>query len=580
MTSMMDPAGNKWSWTFDALGRNTSATDPDTGTSKTTYDAASRVLTTTDGRGQVLSYAYNNLDPANRKIAEYAGPTSASATVATWTYDTLSKGKLTSSSSYVGTAAYTESVTGYDIADKPTGQSVTLPGGTFAAGSAGALAGTYKTTLTYNSSEQLVTQSDQLEGGLAAESLNYDYDAFGNVTGLHGTDNYLNVALYNPLFQLVQYSSTTGRSSAAAGAGAGGASVFTTLSTDQGTGRLMDIRNTVKSPSGAFSTAADRAYTYDNAGEVLSESTSADGVATDRQCFSYDHLQDLTAAWTSGTGDCSAASMTAAASGGPAPYKSSYAVDPTTGNRTQATSTSTTGVVTTANYTYPAAGVARPHAVLSVTTQTGTVSSPPVTYAYDAAGDTTIRPGESITYDVTGKPTSNTTVATGKVQTSVYDAAGNLLLQNDPTTGVTAYLGDTQLHVAVGSSTVTATRTYTVNGIPVAERTTAAGVAGSTSELVMCGRAEHREPGSQRDHRGGDAALPRPLRQCPRQRRGVVVSERVPQRTHISTTTGLTQLGARQYDPIRSGSSSRSIQSSQRPIRSRTTATVTAPIAR
>ena len=35
---------------------------------------------------------------------------------------------------------------------------------------------------------------------------------------------------------------------------------------------------------------------------MTSETTAADGVATDRQCFSYDRLQDLTAAWTSGRG--------------------------------------------------------------------------------------------------------------------------------------------------------------------------------------------------------------------------------------------------------------------------------------
>ena len=477
MTSMLDPAGNLWSWTFDTLGRNISATDPDTGYSTTTYDNAGRVTSTTDARNQTLVYTYNNLDPANRKLAEYSGSTSG-AKLATWTYDTLSKGQLTSSSSYVGAAAYTESVTGYDVADKPTGESVTLPKATFAAGSAaGALAGTYTTALAYNSSEQLVSQTDPAEGGLGAESMFYDYDQFGDVTGLHGTDDYLNTALYNPLFQLDQYSSKG--SAGTGGAGSSAASVFSTLSTDQGTGRLMDIQNVVKSGAGVFSTVADRTYTYDNAGDVTSETTTADGQLNDHQCFTYDSLQDLTAAWTSATGSCTA-TPPASGFGGSAPYSKTYTVEPATGNRTSSTLTTPSGAVTTATYTYPASGSAHPHAVSSVSTQTAGGAASSVSYSYDASGLTTVRPGQSITYDATGKPVSNTNTATGQAQISVFDASGNLLVVNDPTAGITAYLGDTQLHVAVGSQTVTATRTYTAGSIPVAERTTSAGVAGST----------------------------------------------------------------------------------------------------
>ena len=48
-------------------------------------------------------------------------------------------------------------------------------------------------------------------------------------------------------------------------------------------------------------------------------------------------------------------------------------------------------------------------------------------------------------------------------------------------TGSTLYNGDTELHQAAGSSTVSATRTYTgAGGVPVAERDTTAGVSGNT----------------------------------------------------------------------------------------------------
>jgi RHS repeat-associated protein len=51
----------------------------------------------------------------------------------------------------------------------------------------------------------------------------------------------------------------------------------------------------------------------------------------------------------------------------------------------------------------------------------------------------------------------------------------------DPVTGSTLYAGDTELHQAAGSSTVSATRTYAgAGGVPVAERDTVAGQSGST----------------------------------------------------------------------------------------------------
>jgi RHS repeat-associated protein len=69
----------------------------------------------------------------------------------------------------------------------------------------------------------------------------------------------------------------------------------------------------------------------------------------------------------------------------------------------------------------------------------------------------------------------------GVTHTNIYDASGNLLLQSDPTTGTTLYLGDTELHMAPGATTASGVRTYsTPDGTPVAERTATAGGTGST----------------------------------------------------------------------------------------------------
>jgi RHS repeat-associated protein len=109
-----------------------------------------------------------------------------------------------------------------------------------------------------------------------------------------------------------------------------------------------------------------------------------------------------------------------------------------------------------------------------VTGGTTTTSS----YGYDADGDTTTRPGQSLTYDAEGRV--STVTAGSSSQADVYDASGNLLLEKDSTAGTTLFLGATELHLASGATTASAVRTYTANGIPVAERSTVAGVSGST----------------------------------------------------------------------------------------------------
>lgn len=68
------------------LGNVTTAHDPDTGDTTTSYDAANRVTATTDARNTTLAYTYDALD---RKTADYTGSTSGTK-LAAWTYDTAS----------------------------------------------------------------------------------------------------------------------------------------------------------------------------------------------------------------------------------------------------------------------------------------------------------------------------------------------------------------------------------------------------------------------------------------------------------------------------------------------------------
>ncbi|TFC22102.1 hypothetical protein E3O55_18975 [Cryobacterium sp. MDB1-18-2] len=467
MSAMVDPAGHQWTWGFDVLGDQTTATDPDTGTTTSSYDTASNLLTSTDGRGTTLAYSY---DALNRKTGQYLTSTgSTGSLLALWTYDTLAKGQLTSSSSYTGSTAghpgiaYTGAVTGYDDSYLATGTTVSVPTG------APAFGGTsYATTYRYNQDGTPLTTTDPAEGGLASELLRYAYSVNGHLTSFGGKSSYLIGNVYSAIGQLVDY----GRAATT--------SLDSTYGYDPANGAITEIKEGT-TVSGTYTVVADRNYVHDNGGNVTSVTTTGTA-ATDTQCFSYDYLRDMTSAWTPSSNSCAAA-PTSTTIGGPAPYWSTYAIDPATGNRTSSATNPTTGTgtATTDTYTYPAAGAARPHAVQSVAHTTGTTTTTS-TYGYDASGNTTTRPAQTLTYDATGK--LGTVTAGAVTQSNVYDASGSLLLQTDATTGSTLYLGDTELHVAPGSTTASAVRTYAPLGTPIAERTTVAGVSGSVATWV------------------------------------------------------------------------------------------------
>ncbi|WP_098010268.1 RHS repeat domain-containing protein [Streptomyces sp. sk226] len=101
------------------------------------YDALGRSVTTTDERGVTLTTTY---DVLGRRTEVKQGGT----TLSKWTYDTLAKGKLTSSTRYVSGAAYTTATDAFDDRYQPTSTTSTVPS------AAGGLAGTYTWTYGYN----------------------------------------------------------------------------------------------------------------------------------------------------------------------------------------------------------------------------------------------------------------------------------------------------------------------------------------------------------------------------------------------------------------------------------------------
>lgn len=529
MTSMVGPDNTTWTWEFDTLGRNTRAVDPDSGTTVKTFNLAGDVLSSTDARGITTANSYDGL---GRQVGLYKD-SATGPILASWKWDTLAKGQLTSSTSYTGSTAgtpglaYITSVTAYDDGYRPKGSTVSIPTGAPAFGGS-----TFTRTMNYLPGGSLGSVAYPAEGGLPAETVRYSYTAFGAPGGVTGTSTY-GAASYTPTGQLGQLNRN------------GSNSLFSSYGYDIATGAVKSINELVE-VGGIYSEPSESNYTYNDAGSVTSIKTTSDTAAADNQCFNYDTLQNLKTAWTPSSGDCGTA-PTSATLGGPAPYWIDYTVGANTGNRQSVTTNPTPGnsTKTVENYSYPSSASPQRHGVTTITRTAGG-SSTTATYGYDAAGNVTTRPGQTLTYDALGK--LSTLVTGSSTQTNVYDADGQLLLRNDTIGGSTVYLGDTELSRAPNITASSAARTYTLAGTTVAERTTKANVSGSSLYFTS---TDAQNTGQLQLEVATGALVQR--RQDPfgqsRGSSGVWATRHGFLNAPASTATGLVQLGARVYDP-------------------------------
>jgi RHS repeat-associated protein len=471
LATITDAAGNAWSYSYDLAGDLYSQTDPDTGTTTSSYDPAGQLMSSTDARGKQVSYGY---DLDGRKIAEYdttggAAAENGSDELASWTYDTLAKGQLTSSTSYVGGttgSAYTEGVLGYDSYGLPTGTDTVIPA------SAGNLAGSYDQAFTYGAYGDLESSyRDAPAGGLPAESVSIGYDTANGPVSLGSTLwHYVAALSYNETGQPLQYALGTTNEP-----------VNVTDAYNPQTSWLASSQVT----AGTGASVVDATtYSYDMTGDVLAETDAPAAGPAQVQCFSYDYLGRLTQAFSQGSTSCGTPSQTAESSAA-APYWDTYSYN-TVGDLTSQVSTPPSGAATTYTSSYPAAGSPRPHAVSSQQAS-GPAGNTVTSYGYNASGDTTsiTNPAatQNLNWNDAGQLGSVTTTGHGAGTTSyVYDADGNLLLQTDPGS-TTLYLPDEQLVLDTsGNDTVSATRYYSIDGVTVAARSSSGSVTYLTGD--------------------------------------------------------------------------------------------------
>jgi RHS repeat-associated protein len=241
--------------------------------------------------------------------------------------------------------------------------------------------------------------------------------------------------------------------------------------------------------------------------------------------------------------------------GGPAKFWTTYTFD-TAGNRKTEVLHGTTDTKRT--YNYPASGGAagsQPHAVTQVVTTAGTSTTPTRTenYAYDKNGDMICRPTSTATNNCPAgtngqvldwTETGRLAKATDKTGTTsyVYDADGNRLLRRDPA-GTTLYLpGGTEIRKPVNGA-ATGTRYYAVGGTTVAVRTPA-----GVTWLVN----DHHGTGSATVSDDGKGTVTRRRTLPFGNDRGTSPGTWAGDKGFVGGTrdnTGLTHLGAREYDP-------------------------------
>jgi RHS repeat-associated protein len=534
------PDQAKWSYAYDLFVRQVTATDPDKGKSSTEYNELDQVVSTTpnDDQSKKLLYEY---DQAGRKTGMWQVTKADTNKLAAWTYDTLQKGQQDTAVRYDGGVvgkAYTQKVTAYDALYGITGSQLLLPA-TDPLVTAG-VPSTLSFTTGYNLDGTTSQYASPAIAGLPAETVSYKYDSTGHQTSSTGTTGYLQGAGFSPQGDLRQL--TLGVDPASSSKKA-----YLNWDYEPGTRRLT--RSYVTDDVHGYM-PQELKFTQDDAGNVTSifDATTQGGTTkADYQCFTHDGYSRLTEAWTPKTADCAANGRTASNIDGSAPYWTSYTYNAGGQRKTETQHTSSGDETTT--YTYDdTTRDTKPH-TLDKTTGSRTGS-----YSYDSSGNTTSRPGptaqQALSWNTEGKLAKLT--ESTKETTYLYDASGELLIRRAKSDGDTVlYLGGTEIRLTVKGTakTLSGARYYTANGQTIGVRTAVSGTTGTKLSFLA---ADHHGTTTVALDAGTYAVTKRysaPFGAS----RGTKATNWPDDKAFLGKPadelTGLTHVGAREYDP-------------------------------
>ncbi len=523
-----------WTYVYDLFGRQATTTDPDKGTTVTEFDELDRPVKSTDSLGTSVLTAY---DVLGRVTGTWKNTKTDANQLTGHVYDTLLKGLPTSSTRYVGGVAgdaYTQAVTAYDSLGRATATELQLPAND-AFVKAGAPAKLAFETY-YNLDGTLKQNKEPAVGGLTSEILDYGYDALGNVTSVGSATGYLRDVDYSALSQPKLLTMGAG--------GSGNKNVYIGNDFEEGTGRLT--RSFVTDETHGYM-LQELNYTYDQAGNVtaISDPATLGGTGSaETQCFAYDGYRRLVEAWTPTSQKCSDAPSASSLSG-PAPYWSSYSYNDA-GQRTSETVHGSTGDTKT---TYCYTSTTQKHAMTGTTTKAD-CSSPERKYDYDAAGNTWHRPGKSGTQTLDWSPEGRISKLTenGVATDYLYAADGSLLIRNTQNGERVLYAGATELHLRA-NGTLWAQRYYGAGGVNAALRSNQTG----TNKVTYLTGDQHNTSSLAINQDAGQTFTKRYTTPFGADRGKPLFGPWPDDKGFLGktrdATTGLTHVGAREYDP-------------------------------
>ncbi|MGX9886527.1 RHS repeat-associated core domain-containing protein [Streptomyces sp. NPDC002276] len=538
-----------WSYLYDLYGRQVSATDPDRGTATTGYTNLDQVSWTKDAAGRVVVDAY---DVLGRPTGTWSAAATADLTSTTEeqvdankltarAYDSLAKGQVDSTTRYVGGvsgSAYTSKVTAYDDMYRATTTQLVLPANDPLVTSK-AVTQTLTSSTYYNIDGSQQYTSEPAAGGLAAETVDYEYSGLGLNTRTSGASDYLLATSYSALGQPEVL--TLGTSDAE-----GVKKAYIGNLYEEGTDRLT--RSSLTDDTHAYK-LQELDYAYDVAGNVtaINDPATLGGTGkADYQCFTYDGHQRLTEAWTPLTADCADPGRTTANLGGAAPYWTSYSYKD---SGLRATETTRTAAATAdRTYCYDSTKV---HRLVATVAATSTCTGATATYGYDATGNTTTRLDGTTSQSLTWSAESRLdTVKEGASTTGyVYDADGGLLIRRNTGGESVLYLGATEVHLDTSTATAKywAQRYYAGAGSTVAVR----GNKSGTSTLTWLAADRHGTSTVAVDA-STQAVTKRyttPFGAPRAGGTGTWPDDKAFLGASADSSTSLTHLGAREYDP-------------------------------
>lgn len=432
LLTVTDPEGNQVRYEHNRAGWRTSQVDPDRGSATFRYDLAGNQTQVVEGDNRTIETAY---DALGRRTERRSG----TQVLATWTYDgaTLGKGLPNASVSYSAQGPWTTQVTGYDRRARALGQRVTVPSGI------PGLSGAYETTQTYNRADRITSVTHPAVGRLPQETVTTTYNNLGLATSLKGLQTYVGQ---------VNYDDRGRRGSEALGSKQVLYGWMLRSWTYDALDQRLAATEVLVENGGQYQQAVRHDLTYNAEGSVKERASNLNG-AQRRECYDYDPRGRLNEAYTVST---SATCAHGTRGTGDQPYAHSYGYSAAGRLLERVEQGASTG------YTYPAAGAPRPHAPTAVGGDA---------YQWDAKGNLVSRSTgggtETFSWDVQGFLASVS--GPGGDTSFVYDPSGQRMLRRT-STGATLYLAGHEVSAGNDGTTVTAVRSYALDGELVATR--------------------------------------------------------------------------------------------------------------